>query len=326
MIRWLILVAMVLATPALARANDESREHDNFRRPKTDEDLRFWLENMAAYHRFTLGEIAAATGLSAAEAEAALKRFGLAGKSPPWRKPDEPLVVLPYPGGRHPRVGFLDGAVRPQRETKVSVFAPWKDGGYAVVDVPEAIWSMQENRRELLYLAHTHLPTMWDKQGLKLEPLEWEREQKERALSISRKLPNGVSFGAKITPTSTNVRMELWITNGTKTPLAGLVVQNCVMLKGLSGFDQQTNENKVFAKPYAACKHAEGNRWIITAWEPCVRPWGNAPCPCLHSDPQFPDCPPGETQRIYGRVWFHEGTDIEAELRRLDKTDWRKGL
>jgi hypothetical protein len=33
--------------------------------------------------------------------------------------------VLPYPGGRHPRVGFLDGAIDPQRGTKASVFAPW---------------------------------------------------------------------------------------------------------------------------------------------------------------------------------------------------------
>jgi hypothetical protein len=324
MIRWLALFAIVLCHTAVAPANDEVAAPDNFRRPKGDDDLKFWLENMSVYHRFTPAEIGAATGLSAEESTAALKRFGLLDKSPRERKANEPLVVLPYPGGRHPRIGFLDGAVRPQRETKVSVFAPWKDGGYAVVDVPEAIWSAQEKGRELLYLAHTHVPTMWDRQGVKLEPLEWECER-GGVLVITRKLPNGVSFGAKITPTQPDVQMELWITNGTKTPLSGLVVQNCVMLKGLTGFDQQTNENKVFVKPYVACKNPEGNRWIITAWEPCVRPWGNAPCPCLHSDPQFPNCSPGETQRIYGRVWFHEGADIEAEFRRLDKTNWRKG-
>ena len=47
----------------------------------------------------------------------------------PVRKEGEPLLVLPYPGGRHPRIGFRDGMIRPQRETKASVFAPWKDGG-----------------------------------------------------------------------------------------------------------------------------------------------------------------------------------------------------
>ena len=43
--------------------------------------------------------------------------------------------MLPYPGGRHPRLGFLDGAIRPQRETKVSVFAPWE----RVVDTSRGI-------------------------------------------------------------------------------------------------------------------------------------------------------------------------------------------
>ena len=33
---------------------------------------------------------------------------------------------------------------------------------------------------------------------------------------FERKLPNGVSFGARITPTRDEVRMKLWITNGTK--------------------------------------------------------------------------------------------------------------
>lgn len=300
-----------------------SRSVDDVRRPQNDADLRFWLENMAVHHRLTPVEISAATGLNGDEVVAALKKFGLTEKQPPERKADEPLLVLPYPGGRHPRIGFLDGAIRPQRETKISVFAPWKDGGYVVVDVPEAIWSQQEKGRELLYLAHTHVPTMWDKQRVELEKLEWTREP-SGVLSISRKLPNGVMFGARIKPEKSAVRMELSITNGTKMPLSGLVVQNCAMLKGLAGFDQQTNDNKVFAKPYVACRSAEGNRWIITAWEPCVRPWGNAPCPCLHSDPQFPDCAPGETQRIHGWLSFYEGTDVEAEFRRLDKFEWKE--
>lgn len=300
-----------------------SKPVDDFRRPRGDADLQFWLENMAVHHRFTPAEISAATGLTADEVVAALKKLELTAKRPPERKPDAPLLVLPYPGGRHPRIGFLDGAIRPQRETKLSVFAPWKEGGYVVVDAPEAIWSQQEKGRELLYLAHTHVPTLWDKQGVELEKLEWTREP-AGVLSISRKLPNGVGFGAKIAPEKGAVRMELWITNDTKTPLSGLVVQNCAMLKGLAGFDQQTNDNKVFARPYVACRNADGNLWIITAWEPCVRPWANAPCPCLHSDPQFPDCAPGKTQRIHGWLSFYEGTDIQAEFRRLDGIEWRK--
>jgi hypothetical protein len=96
------------------------------------------------------------------------------------------------------------------------------------------------------------------------------------------------------------------------------------MLKGAKGFDAQTNDNKVFDAPYAACRSADGRRWIITAWTPIGRTWGNAPCPCLHADPKFPDCAPGETQRLRGLISFYEGEDVQAEFRRLDETGWRK--
>ena len=282
----------------------------------TDADLRYWLENMAVYHRFALPEMGAALGLTADEVAAALKRLDIDPARVPRRGPDAPLLVLPYPGGRHPRVGFLDGAIRPQRETKVSVFAPWKDGGYAVADVPEAIWFEPAGQRELLYLAHTHVPTVWDKRGVTLGALEWKRNV-DGSLEVERSLPNKVVFGAKVVPGRDGVRMELWVSNGSEERLTGLRAQMCVMLKGLSGFEGRTNDNKVFAKPLAACRDQAGRRWVITGWEPCVRAWGNPPCPCLHSDPQVPDCPPGETRRVRGWISFYEGADIDAELRRL---------
>src|SRR5262249_46235817 len=156
--------------------------------------------------------------------------------------------VLPYPGGRHPRIGFLDGAIRPQRETKASVFTPWDDASYVVVDLPEAIFS----NLGLTYLAHTHVPTLWTKQGIDLEPLEWNRRA-GGMLESSRMLPKGIAFGAKITPSTDAVRMELSLTNGTAERLSDLRVQVCVMLKGAAGFDEQSNDNKVFSAPYVAC-------------------------------------------------------------------------
>jgi hypothetical protein len=293
----------------------------NARPPKSDEDLRRWLENMVLDHQYEISEVEAATGLSAEAVAAALNRFGLAGKVRPPRGADDPLVIRPYPGGRHPRIGFLDGAIRPRRESKVSVFTPWSDGGYVVVDVPEAIWTGEGPSRELLYLAHTHVPTRWDKRGLDLEPLEWKQEP-DGVLSVRRDLPDGIAFGAEIRPTRDEVRMELWISNGGTSPLKGLTVQNCVMLKAARGFEGRTNENKIFKAPYAACRDSSGDRWIISAWKPCVRAWGNAPCPCLHSDPQFPDCAPGETQRIRGWLSFYQGKDVSSEFRRIDASDW----
>ncbi len=285
------------------------RSRENFRKPDNDEDFRYWLGNMLT-HGFDRFEMAAATGLSATEIQDALNRFSRDRADQPLRE-QPALTVLPYPGGRHPRIGFLDGAMRPQRETKVSIFTPWKGGGYVVADTPEAIWWKHANETELLYLAHTHVPTIWDRQGISLQRNEWQRHVDGR-LTAERHLPNGVKFGAEIRTEKSAVRMELWISNGTTLPMRDLRVQNCVMLKGASGFDDQTNENKVYANPYAACRNRDGTRWVITAWQNCNRPWGNSRCPCLHSDPQFSDCMPGETQRLRGWLSFYEGDDIDS--------------
>jgi peptidoglycan/xylan/chitin deacetylase (PgdA/CDA1 family) len=298
---------------------------ENFRQPKNDEEFRFWLNNMLVDHDFNVFEASAATGLSIDEIEAAAERLSIAKRADGKRAtPPSLLKVLPYPGGRHPRIGFLDGAIRPQRETKFSAFLPWDSSQYVVVDIPEAIWIKKGEDRELLYLAHTHVPTMWSRQGISLDPLEWVRGERG-LLRIERRLPNQVVFGAMVVPTQDAVRMELWITNGTQETLRGLDVQNCVMLKGAAEFNSLTNDNKLFQDPFVACRNAAGDRWIITAWENCQRPWGNAPCPCMHSDPRFPDCPPGETRRLHGWLSFYEGTDIEGELQRIDSLDWRQG-
>ncbi|MFN0054500.1 MAG: hypothetical protein ACKV0T_20170 [Planctomycetales bacterium] len=314
---WLLSGVVVCAAAMSGGAADD---RSSARIPDNDQELRFWLENMVWHHRFTPEEAAEVTGLSRPRIDAALERFDIRDGTRPRRGADAPLHVLPYPGGRHPRIGFLDGAISPQRETKISVFTPWDEASYVVVDVPEAIWS----NLGLTYLAHTHVPTLWSKQGIELPRLEWKRLDQGR-LEIERTLPNGIVFGAKVHPTRAGVRMELWLTNGTDAPLSDLRVQNCVMLKGAAGFAEQTNDNKRFQKPYVAVHSDSKKQWIITAWEPCDRAWGNPPCPCLHSDPKFPDCAPGQTQRLHGWLWFYEGTDIDSELRRLDGLGWKTG-
>ncbi len=282
------------------------------RPPKEDADLRFWLENMLWHHRYSPEEISSATGLVVPQVAQELARLNIRPDNGPHRRPDAPLTVLPYPGGRHPRIGFLDGAINPQRETKVSVFTPWDENSYVVVDVPEAIFT----NLGLTYLAHTHVPTLWTQQNITLPRLEWNRH-KDGMLEIGRTLPNGIAFGAKVTPAKEGVRMELWLRNGTKEKLTDLRVQNCAMLKAAKGFNAQTNDNKVLQSPFAACRSEDGKRWIITAWERCGRAWANLPCPCFHSDPVFSDCAPGETVRLQGWLSFYEGTAIEAEFTRI---------
>jgi hypothetical protein len=305
---------------SLAAGHLNAQETPDCRKPASETEMRSWLENMVFYHRFTPAEITAATGLSADEVKAALMKFDIRTENKPKRAADAPLLVLPYPGGRHPRIGFLEGAVRPQRETKVSVFCPWDESSYVVIDVPEAIWS----NLGLTFLAHTHVPTIWTKRGIELPTLEWNRRV-NGTLDIERMLPNGIVFGTKIDPTCKGVHLEMWLTNGTKQELTDLRVQVCTLLKGAIGFEDQTNENKVFSEPYAACKSADGKRWIITAWEPLHRTWANSKCPCLHSDPKFPDCLPGQTVWVRGWLSFYEGADVKAEFKRLDRLRAKKG-
>ncbi len=309
--------ASLRETPAWLRRELASQLTD-FREPTSDDDLRYWLGNMAVDHGYAREEISDATGLTLEEIADALRRFDLVGKTPSPRQTGEPLRIRPYPGGRHPRLGFLEGAVRPHRETKVSVFTPWDDLSYVVVDVPEAIFS----NLGLLYLAHTHVPSIWDQQRVNLPRLEWNRHD-DGSLDIERSLPNRITFGARVSPTLSAIHMELWLRNDTDRPLTGLRVQNCVLLARAAGFAQQTNDNKLFQSPYSAAHSEDGRRWVITAWEPTQRCWGNDRCPCLHSDPQFPDCPPGATVRLRGWLSFYEGHDIESELERLNGVGWR---
>ncbi len=288
-------------------------DYQNFRQPKDDDDLEFWLRNMLVDHHYTVTETSAATGLTTQQIKSASERLKI---DSPTRLPADQLRVLPYPGGRHPRTGFRDGAIRPQRETKLSVFLPWDSQSYVVADVPEAIWWLQQDRRELMYLAHTHVKTTWDLKGKTLQPAEWQRT--DSGWKVVRQLPNGVEFGCTAQPRERDLQLDLWIKNGSAEPLSGLVVQNCMMLARATGFDQLTNDNKLIENPFVACHDGTKSRWIITGWQNCVRSWANQPCPCMHSDPQFPDCPPGESRQLKGVLSLFAGTDIQSELKRLE--------
>lgn len=284
----------------------------DYRTPREESDLRAWLKNMLIDHRYSASEASRATGLARSEVQAAARRLGVAAQRPQPRADQAPLKVLPYPGGRHPRIGFLNGAVAPHRETKASVFTPWDGGGYVVVDAPEAIFS----NLGLLYLAHTHLPTIWDERGIQLPPEEWKQHE-DGDLTTSRLLPNGVSFQVAVHPATEGVHMELTLRNGTPEPLSGLRVQNCVMLGHADGFASQTDTNRVLQSPFSAARSSDGRRWVITGWERCQRTWGNPWVPCIHADPVLEDCPPGGTVRVRGWISFFEGEDVRPELDRL---------
>ncbi|MBL8849392.1 MAG: hypothetical protein JNG89_06895 [Planctomycetaceae bacterium] len=316
------LVLCVLWPTSPVAADEPANLTVTGRRPAGDDDLSDWLRNAVQAHRYSPAETGLALDLSEKEVSDACARLNIDPAAAYPAQNDGRLWILPYPGGRHPRIGFLEGAVDPQRETKFSVFTPWQpaDGlraDYVVADIPEAIWS----NLGLTYLAHTHVPTVWTKSGITLPVLEWTRHP-HGILSLSRTLPNGIAFSSLVVPEHDHVAMRLTLTNGTDQALTDLRVQNCVMLKAADGFNPQTNDNKVSRAPYTAVRNAEGNRWILTAWKPNHRTWANDKCPCLHSDPKFPDCAPGETKTLRGWLSFYEGTDIEAEFDRIEALNW----
>lgn len=273
---------------------------------------REWLENMVRWHGYSREEVAAAANVSLEEAGRALAEHGLVGQSPPPAPPAGKVLVLPYPGGRHPRIGFLDGAIDPRRDTKASLFLPWAGAGYVVVDLPEALWS----QLGLTFLAHTHIPTVWDQQGVRLPAGEWTRTR-DGGLENAFHLPNGIRIASRVAPRTDAADLELRVRNGSAEKLTGLRAQVCLMLKGAPDFNAQTNDNKVIAGRVIATRSADGKRWIVTVWER-ARPWANPPCPCMHSDPTFPDLAPGEESVLRGRVFFWEGGDIHAEIARRE--------
>jgi peptidoglycan/xylan/chitin deacetylase (PgdA/CDA1 family) len=276
----------------------------------TRADLGYWLKNMVGHHRFSVEEAAVACGYPVTVMEQKLDAFG------PLQPPDDPagfLKVLPYPGGRHPRKGFLEGAINPLRGTKVSVFPPWDDGGYVVADLPEAIWS----NLGLTFLAHTHIPTIWDDANIVQENVDWKRLPSGE-LEHEYRLPNGIQFGARVKPQADLVRLELWLENGTDETLTDLRAQICIMLAGATGFDYVSNEGKRLENGVAAAASTDGGRWVLVAFEDCVRPWANPPVPCIHSDPALADAAPGERVRVTGRLWFYEGSNPDNEIARIE--------
>ena len=174
--------------------------------------------------------------------------------------------------------------------------------GYVVVDIPEAIMA----NGKIEFLGHTHIPTKWDEKNIPISNRDWLRNT-DGSLSSEWALPDKVTIGASIRLNGQVVYMECWIRNGSEEPLKNMRAQVCVMFKGAPAFAAQTNANKTLATPRAVVRSVDNQRWIATEWEDCQRVWGNERCPCMHSDPKFPDCAPGETVRRKGRLWFGTG-------------------
>lgn len=311
------------------------------RKPGTEAELRYWLQNMAWGFGFETDEIQAATGLSAAEIRASLAKFGITPENKPARAKDAPLAMLPWPGGR--RISGTRNArveAARQRDTKAGVLAPFADGGYAVLDMPEVLYVAREGDagRRALYVAHYLGYSVWESdEHLRLEPIEWKRAA-DHILETGREFPKGKRYSSRFTSKFVafrrSVRMKITLANESDGLFRGpQQVQNCVFMRNLKGGFGGPDSRDVAAKGYHARSSADGMRWIIVAWVPLMTPpafgfcpsacWGNPEMPCCHSDPQFGDIPAGESRSVYGWLSFYEGEDIHGEFERIDRTGWK---
>jgi peptidoglycan/xylan/chitin deacetylase (PgdA/CDA1 family) len=275
----------------------------------TRKNLDYWLTNMFQNHNFTLDEMVRATGMDSALLNLHLAQLGPKKQESPKNKK---IKIKPYPGVRHPRIGFKDGMLSPMRGTKASIFLPWAPEQFVVLDLPEALFS----QLGLTFLGHKHIPTVFDYQKVVIPNSDWTVLE-NGGLSNRWELPLNIIIGTEIQPGINSVDLKLWMQNNSDTTFTGLKTQVCIMLKEAKQFEKLSNENKIFDSPVVAVHSKNGKQWIFTAWDNCHHAWGNKACPCLHSDPQLQDCKPGETVSVTGKIWFYQGDNIQNELERI---------
>lgn len=285
----------------------------------TRQNLDFWLRNMKYDHQFSVDEMIQATGLSGKELEEKLAILEPEVQQEILSETtdnsnNEFVKVKPYPGIRHPRINFKEGMLSPMRGTKVSVFLPWDPDEYVVLDLPEALFT----QFGLTFLGHKHIPTIFDYQKIVIENRDWSITDKGSFHNVWD-LPNNLRIGADIYPGEDELDLKLWLENNTDSVLTDLQSQVCIMLKMATEFNELANDNKTFDSPVAAVRSNDGDHWIITAWNGGNHEWGNEDCPCLHSDPRLPDCKPGETVIVTGKIWFYSGTDLGSKIESAKK-------
>jgi hypothetical protein len=262
-------------------------------------------------HQFSKEEMLQATGYSEMDLDQSLSQLVPA---TPGSNNNDILKVKPYPGVRHPRINFKDGMLSPMRGTKVSIFLPWDQEEYVVLDLPEALFT----QFGLTFLGHKHIPTIFDYQKIVIQNSDWSISD-DGSFHNTWSLPNQMVIGADIYPGINELDMELWIKNNSDAVFTDLQSQVCIMLKMATNFNALSNENKIFDAPVSVVQSVDGTQWIITAWNGGNHEWGNEDCPCLHSDPRLPDCAPGETVNVTGKIWFYKGTEIETKIQSIKK-------
>jgi hypothetical protein len=268
------------------------------------------MDNIYNYHHFTNGEMQSVTGYNTSTIDSLLVDLN---DMVLRKRSEQKIIIKPYPGGRHPRIGFQDGMRSPMRGTKASAFLPWNEKDFIIIDLPEAV----STQFGLTFLGHKHIPTVFDYQRIPIKNHDWEILNNGGLKNVWL-LPNNMEIRSEIHPGSEYIDLKLFLHNGTSdTILTDLKTQVCIMFTNAPEFNVQSNENKIFDCPITAVHSTDSSRWIITGWDNCINAWGNEDCPCMHADPIFPECNPGETVQLSGKIWFYKGSNINSKIKEI---------
>lgn len=238
---------------------------------------------------------------------------------------------------------ILPGQWRPQCpwEHIAWISPPWPSQYYLWLDLPETVFCDAGN----FFLSHINLdypPAFPD-----LPKVQWTTTP--NGMSLRRRLPNGVEFGASIEKRDEiSVCLRLDILNGSDTAMRNMRTQTCSYLRGLKEFSDYTLDNKYVcqadqgwvslrkfggrcdydkgdtALPVIVTESSQGNRFVAMSWFEHTGLIGSNPDhPCMHADPRFPDLAPGDHKTIDGLLVFFEGTTAEFEdwFRRAGKQE-----
>jgi len=75
----ILTVCLLLVTSARLLPADENAKIPNARKPQTEAEIKYWLENMIGGHHFSLEEVHQATGMSKPSIKEFIKKAGLLG-------------------------------------------------------------------------------------------------------------------------------------------------------------------------------------------------------------------------------------------------------
>ena len=158
----------------------EAATASNARPAKTDAELRYWLDNAWCTTASRRAEAGAALGLTADEVDGRREAARHRPAKRPNGRPATRSSCCRIPAGGTRGSASATGRSARSGRPRSSVFAPWAGGGYAVADVPEAVWfePARQDAGTALPGPHPRADRLGTSRSVTLDPLEWTRQQR----------------------------------------------------------------------------------------------------------------------------------------------------